>query len=78
MFVYILKNDQNEIYVGQTKDISNRLELHNLRKVKSTKHGCPWTIVHVESFETRGLAMQREKELKTGRGRDWIRANIIK
>jgi len=37
----------------------------------------PWKIVHKEIFETKKEAMMREKALKSFRGREWIRKEII-
>ena len=32
----------------------------------------PWKIVYTEIFETKASAMQREKQLKSAKGREWI------
>jgi len=37
----------------------------------------PWQLIHKEKYSTRGEAMKREKFLKSGRGREWIKANIL-
>ena len=77
-FVYILYSASfNRIYVGQTKNIENRLESHNSGNVISTKHYKPWTMIHSEQFATRSEAMNREKELKTSVGRRWIRTHSL-
>jgi len=33
-------------------------------------------MVYTELFEEKNAAIKREKELKTGKGRDWIKANL--
>ncbi|MCI0750260.1 MAG: hypothetical protein L0Y35_00315 [Flammeovirgaceae bacterium] len=33
----------------------------------------PWIVVYTETFEKRIDALQREKQLKAGKGREWIR-----
>jgi len=33
----------------------------------------PWQIIHIEGFETKSEALKREKELKSSRGRAFIR-----
>jgi putative endonuclease len=38
----------------------------------------PWNIVYTESFELKSDAMLREKQLKTGKGRAFIRKEILK
>jgi putative endonuclease len=81
-FVYILKSiSTGETYIGQTSDIGKRLIQHNSEKYRGTLHTKrrkgPWELIHKEEYETRSEAMRREKELKTGKGRDWIKNNIL-
>ena len=47
---------------------------HNLGKVSSTKGSRPWVMVHFEKFETRAEAVAREKYLKSGVGREYLRS----
>ena len=77
-FTYILYTSKfDRIYIGQTSNIRNRIDQHNSGKVKSTKAYTPWNLVHYEKFETRSQAMIREKELKSHKGRDYIRKNLL-
>ena len=76
-YVYVLCSfDLDRYYVGMTKHLENRLNEHNARKMKSTKAFIPWVIVHHEVFETKILARQREKYLKSAAGRRWRKQNI--
>ena len=76
-WVYILTNPQGETYVGQTKDLQRRLAQHNEPTFRGTfhtkRHAGPWKLIHSEAFPTRSEAMRRERELKSGKGRQWIR-----
>jgi len=64
--VYILRSEKfDKYYIGQTKDLKARIELHNSSRAKWTKRYQPWVLVHFEEFETRSVAMKREKELKS-------------
>jgi len=36
----------------------------------ATRSGVPWRLVYFEKFDTRAEAVRRERELKTGKGRD--------
>jgi len=75
--VYIIYSvDFNRFYVGLSSNVSQRLEAHNLRVVKSTKAFCPWEIIHTELFETRIEARVREKYLKSAAGRRWRKNNL--
>jgi putative endonuclease len=79
--VYVLLNPQGKIYVGQTEDVSHRLSQHNDPQYRGTlhtkRHPGPWRVVYQEEFATRGEAMRRERELKSSRGRAWIRQHIV-
>jgi len=49
--VYAIQSElSNRIYVGQTDDLSRRLNEHNVGRVKSTKKEAPWKILAVELF----------------------------
>jgi len=72
-YIYILKNKDGKIYIGQTNNLIDRLRRHNSGLMKSTKFGLPWGIIHSESFNTRFEAVKREKNLKGGQGREWIK-----
>ena len=75
--VYVLMNPQRDIYIGQTTDLQRRFAQHNDPACTLTLHTKrrpgPWTLIHSEVFDTRAQAMQRERQLKTSRGRAWIR-----
>jgi putative endonuclease len=72
--VYILGSlKYPRMYVGQTDNMSFRLEAHNSGSVRSTKAYRPWEIIYTEDSETRGDAIRREKWLKTRMGRKFIK-----
>jgi putative endonuclease len=73
-FVYVIKNNQDRWYIGQTNNIKFRLERHNNNEIKSTKNRGPWKLFHSEKFETRSEAMRREEFLKSGRGRLFLKS----
>jgi putative endonuclease len=53
-------------------DTEKRLLQHNAGYTKSTKAYRPWVIVYTESFETLVEAVNREKYLKSGIGREFL------
>lgn len=63
------------IYIGQTHDFENRLQLHNDGHVKSTASEGPWKQVAMEFFESREDARWCERQLKKSRGRrlKWLK-----
>ena len=79
-WVYVLRNPQGEIYIGQTSDLACRLTQHNDPDYRGTlhtkRHAGPWKLEYQEQFQTRREAMGRERELKSSRGRNWIRQKL--
>ena len=76
--VYVLHSQRfDKIYIGFTSDIEKRLFAHNHPSNKGwTKSFQPWEIIYSEEFETKEEAMDREKQLKSYRGREFIRKHI--
>jgi len=77
--VYAIKSSRdNRIYVGLTSDIEKRLQTHNNGHVFSTKGYRPWSLVYIEDCgESRVMARQREKYLKSGIGKEFLKKFII-
>ena len=76
-YVYVLKSQQTKsLYKGQTENVINRLKEHNNGKVKSTKAYLPWEMVYIEEFESRDEAVKREKYLKSGIGRQFLKEKL--
>ena len=73
-YVYVLQSEKtNRYYTGSCEDLDARLARHNAGESAATRHGVPRRIVYTESFATRAEAVRRERQLKTGRGRDELR-----
>jgi putative endonuclease len=72
--VYVLYSESSaKIYIGYTSDLVGRIKSHNELATKGwTIRFRPWKVVHKEIFESKTEAMQREKQLKTAKGREWI------
>ncbi|MGH9510464.1 MAG: GIY-YIG nuclease family protein [Terriglobales bacterium] len=63
--VYILQSaSSRRFYIGQTQDLSGRVDYHNRYGNRSTRNRGPWGLVYSEEFGTRREALQRERELK--------------
>jgi len=81
-WVYILQNETSgKLYKGQTSDLDKRIERHNTHESGSMRYTYkqkgPWRLIHSEKYSTRSEAMKREKFLKRGQGREWIKEHII-
>ncbi|MCF8343479.1 MAG: GIY-YIG nuclease family protein [Bacteroidales bacterium] len=78
--VYVLYSEKyDKIYIGYTTDLESRYLSHNLLATKGwTVNFRPWKIILTENYPTKSEAMRREKMLKGGQGRAFIRNNLIK
>ena len=65
-FVYMLKSEGYKpiTYVGYTKNMNNRLKLHNSGKGAKFTRGRKWKIIYKEKFSTKKEAILREYFLK--------------
>ena len=66
-FVYLLisKNKNRTIsYVGYTKDINRRLELHNKSKGAKFTRGRKWELAFCKKYDNKISAMKEEYKLK--------------
>ncbi len=78
--VYVLHSpDHGKIYIGYTSNLTNRILAHNELASKGwASRFRPWKIIHLENFNSKQEAMQRERMLKGGQGRKWIRDELLK
>ena len=76
-FVYVLQSNKDQgFYTGLTNDLTRRIKQHNNGLVLSTKSRIPLKIVYSENCKSRKEARLREKFLKSGSGRDWLKQKI--
>ena len=71
--VYVLKCADGSFYKGQTNDFARRMKEHEKGEVSWTAKNLPVIPVHWEVLDSRDEAVNREKYLKSGRGREWIK-----
>jgi putative endonuclease len=74
-FVYAISSElKNYIYVGLTDNVDRRVSQHNAGYEKTTKPYKPFKLILVESFQTRMEARIREKYLKSGVGKEYLKS----
>ena len=74
-FVYILYSSKhNKHYTGFTSNPEQRLLSHNNLGKDWTARYRPWKLIYTKGFELKSEAIQYEKWLKTGSGRDFIKS----
>lgn len=79
-FVYAIFNKKyDKIYIGQTDNLESRVKLHNGEKFKNSytsRFGGGWILIYSEKVPDRRTALVREKELKSYKGRQFIKQYI--
>ena len=75
-YVYMLRsiNKNNVTYVGYTKNLQNRIKLHNSGKGAKFTRGRKWKLIYKEKYKTKSKAISREYYIKNNR----IIRNMIK
>jgi putative endonuclease len=64
-YVYVLECADGTLYTGYTTDVERRLAEHDAGEgAKYTRGRGPVELVHVETFDSRSAALQREAEIK--------------
>ncbi|PLS82092.1 endonuclease [Candidatus Saccharibacteria bacterium] len=77
--VYVIYNRQaGKIYIGQTANIDKRMQEHNQHTFKgfTARFQGSWELIFKESTATRSEALKREKQLKSFRGREFVKTFI--
>ena len=78
-YVYMLKSKgiKSVTYVGYTKNLQNRIRLHNTGKGAKFTRGRKWKLIYKEKLSTKIQAISREYYIKNNRIlRNKIKNNI--
>ena len=76
-YTYVLISETDgDFYIGYAQDLKKRFEEHQLGKVLSTAPRRPLKLVYYEACLDEKDAIAREKSLKTGYGRKYIKRRI--
>ena len=78
-YVYVLQSikDQNW-YTGYTNNLKKRLKEHNKGRNISAKHRRPFRLIYFEGCLNKEDAKAREKYLKSGMGKRYIKNRLKK
>ena len=72
-YLYVLQNEINDkFYVGQTRNIEERLKRHNEGRSNYTKNKGEWKLSYFEKYNTRTNAIKREREIKNKKSKEYI------
>jgi len=75
-YTYVLLCADNEWYIGSTPDLKRRFREHQNGKVPATAHRQPVKLVYYEVCRSLDAAREREKQLKTGYGRNYLNRRL--
>ena len=74
IMVYAIRSSsRNYLYVGMTNDLERRLKEHNNGENRSTKAYKPFTLIYSEEFPDRVSARIKERYLKSGVGKEFLK-----
>ena len=76
-YTYVLQSKKDrKNYVGFTKNLKLRFELHTKGQVESTKDRRPLKLIYCEACCSQEDATKREKYLKTIYGKRYIKSRL--
>ena len=76
-YVYILMSKKDgKMYTGYTKDLQSRFDEHQKGRVSSTKNRRPLELIYYEACRNSQDATAREKYLKTGMGKRYLKNRL--
>ena len=76
-YVYLLVSQRTgRWYTGSTVGLQKRILSHNAGKNTATKAGRPWRLVYCEIGLSREDARARERYLKSGKGRKYLKQRL--
>jgi putative endonuclease len=74
--VYVIQNEKGEHYTGHTENLDVRLAQYNSGLSRWTRRGIHWILIYHEDYSTRREAILRERFLKSGQGRAWLKDQL--
>lgn len=79
MFYYtylLLSEKDGKWYTGATQDLRKRLKMHNNNEILSTKKRGPFTLIYYEACRNQCDSFMKEKYLKLGMDKRFIKNRI--
>jgi putative endonuclease len=74
IIIYAIKSKvKNYIYVGMTQNLEERFQRHNSGRERTTKPYRPFDLIYTEEKSNRVEARKREKYLKSGDGKKFLK-----
>jgi len=75
-WLYVLRDRSGRNYVGITSRLRQRIEEHNRGRTRGDAGRGPFELIYKESHPDHRAARLREKYLKSGAGREWLKRTL--
>ena len=76
-YVYVLHSiPEGGLYIGYSTDLKKRISEHRRGACFATRHRGPGKLIYYEAYIEREDAKQRERYLKNGSGRRFLRTQL--
>ena len=75
-YTYVVRYCDGDLYVGSALDLRKRLGQHRVGSVCATVHRLPVRLEYYEACRSEMKARLREKQLKTGFGRAYLKRRL--
>lgn len=76
-YTYVLLSEKdNHMYTGYSSDLRKRLSEHHQGQVFSTRGRRPLKLIYYEACVSENDARQRERYLKSGRGKNYLKVRL--
>jgi putative endonuclease len=76
-YVYVLRSTADDgFYIGYSANLRKRFEQHVQGDSLATSHRGPWKLVYYEAYLEQADAIGRERYLKSGAGRRFLKAQL--
>jgi putative endonuclease len=76
-YVYLLHSTADQgLYIGYSTDLRRRLAEHKRGATLATSYRGPWKLIYYEAYTEQLDALGRERYLKSGGGRRFLRAQL--
>ena len=76
-YVYVLRSTNDDgLYIGYSANLKKRFAQHVEGRALATSHRGPWKLIYYEAYIEQPDALGRERYLKSGAGRRFLRAQL--
>jgi putative endonuclease len=76
-YTYVLRCGDGNLYVGSTGNLRRRVAEHQAARVPATASRLPVTLEYYEACRSEVGARLREKQLKSGFGRAYLKRRLV-